>query len=217
MSSVNRILSLFTPKDVKFIPLLTEQAMVMAKAGSLLHELFITTSSESRARVARLIKAEEQKGDKLAAKMYKELNSTFITPFDREDIDALSDKMEDVIDMINRAAQKVLLYSLDKFTSSMIELTVIIEKGIVEIKAAIETFDNLAKSGDSFRKHYKEIKRLEEKADIIYEKGITELFINEREAVELIKLKEVIQELENSVNKINTTGKVLKTIFVKYT
>ena len=214
--NANRILSLFTPKDVKFIPLLKELASVMSKAGILLHELFASTQPEDRKELVKLIKAEELKGDKLSVQIFKELNNTFITPFDREDIDALADKIEDVIDIINRAAQKVLLYSPEKFTSSMVELTEIIVSGIGEVKAAVDTLDHLHKSDESFRKHYKEIKRLEEKADSVYEHGITDLFNNEKNAIELIKLKEIIQELEKSANRINTTGKVLKTIFVKY-
>lgn len=213
---VNSILSFFTPKDVKFIPLLKELASIMSSAGILLHELFASTQPEDRSEVCKLIKKEELKGDKLSAQIYKELNNTFITPFDREDIDALADKMEDVIDIINRAAQKVLLFSPDQFTSHMVKLSEIIRKGIVEVHAAVESLDHLSKSNETFRKHYKEIKRLEEEADIIYEQGITDLFHNEKNAIELMKLKEIIQELEKSANKINSTGKVLKTIFVKY-
>lgn len=74
----------------------------------------------------------------------------------------------------------------------------------------------MKKKDQKVREHAKEIKRLEEKADIIYEEGIIMLFKEENSTVELIKQKEIIQELEKSANKINNVGKVLKTIIVKY-
>lgn len=75
---------------------------------------------------------------------------------------------------------------------------------------------SIKKTDLRFKQHYREIKRLEEEADGIYEDGIMNLFQKETDPTELIKLKEIIQCLEKTANKINNTGKVLKTIFVKY-
>jgi predicted phosphate transport protein (TIGR00153 family) len=213
---LNNILSVFTPKDVKFFPLLEELAAVMVQAGAKLHDLLAFTEADQRPELCKLIKQEEITGDKISARIVKELNNTFITPFDREDINALADKIEEVIDVVNRAAQKVLLYSPEHFTAPMIKMTEIIQSGTLEIQAAVAGLEHLKKSDAVFRKHYKEVKKLEEEADGVYEKGIMDLFRNETNTVELIKLKEIIQELEKAANKINTAGKVLKTIFVKY-
>jgi predicted phosphate transport protein (TIGR00153 family) len=212
----NNILSVFTPKDIKFFPLLQELSAVMVKAGSKLHDLIAFAEEDQRSEICRLIKQEETAGDKISARIVKELNSTFITPFDREDINELADKIEEVIDVINRAAQKILLYSPRQFTPYAVKMTEIIQSGTLEIQGAVEGLEHLKKTDDVFRKHYKEIKKLEEEADGVYEKGITDLFKNEASTVELIKLKEIIQELEKAANKINSAGKVLKTIFVKY-
>jgi len=213
---VNTLLSLFTPKDVKFFPLLKETSVILIQASSLLGELFETTEKEKRNELCALIKAEEVKGDRVTGAIMKALNETFITPFDREDINALADEMDDVIDAINRAAQKVLLYSPDNLPDSTRLLADIIKKGAVEIQGAVKELSNLKRSDQKLRVHYKEIKRLEEAADTIYETGIITLFKEETNAVELIKLKEIIQELEKTANKINNTGKVLKTVYVKY-
>ncbi|MDR2682488.1 MAG: DUF47 family protein [Dysgonamonadaceae bacterium] len=213
---LNNILSVFTPKDVKFFPLLQELAVVMVRAGNLLHDLIASTAPEQRPEVCKQIKQEEIKGDRISARIVKELNNTFITPFDREDINELADKIEEVIDIINRAAHKVLLYSPNHFTPYAVRMTEIIQSGTLEVQGAVEGLEHLKKSDTVFRKHYKEIKKLEEEADGVYEEGIMNLFRNETNTVELIKLKEIIQELEKAANKINTTGKVLKTIFVKY-
>jgi len=213
---MNTILSIFTPRDVKFLPLLKELTEVMVCAASLLHDLFAFTEKDKRAEICRLIKVEETKGDKISGRVLKELNNTFITPFDREDINELSDKIEEIIDVINRVALKVLLYSPSQFTEQTVQMTEIIQKGSLEVQGAIHGLNHLTRSDDSFRKHYKKIKALEEEADGVYEKGITALFKEQEDTRELVKLKDILQELEKTANKINSTGKVLKTIFVKY-
>ncbi|MDR0543537.1 MAG: DUF47 family protein [Dysgonamonadaceae bacterium] len=214
--SINNVLSVFTPKDVKFFPLLQELSAVMVKASALLHDLIASTQLEQRPEICKLIKQEETAGDKISSRILKELNGTFITPFDREDINELADKIEEVIDIINRAAQKVLLYSPNQFTPYAVKMTEIIQSGTLEIQGAVEGLEHLKRSDAVFRKHYKEIKKLEEEADGVYEKGIMALFRNETDTIELIKQKEIIQELEKAANRVNTAGKVLKTIFVKY-
>ena len=213
---INTLLSIFTPKDTKFFPLLKETATILVRASLLLQELFELMEKEKRKELCALIKVEEVKGDKATGAILKALNETFITPFDREDIDALTDEMDDVIDAINRASQKVLLYSPDNLPDSTRLLTNIIKKGAIEIQGAVEELSHLKHTDQKLRAHYKEIKRLEEEADVIYENGIMTLFKEETNGIELIKQKEIIQELEKTANKINNTGKVLKTIFVKY-
>jgi predicted phosphate transport protein (TIGR00153 family) len=213
---LNSILSVFTPKEGKFLPLLQETTTILVQASTYLQELFRLTEKEKRKELCSLIKTEEVKGDKVTGAIVNALHETFLTPLDREDIDALADELDDVIDAINRTSQKVLLYSPDNLPDSTRQLTDIIKKGALEVQGAVQELSHLKHSDKKLRAHYKEIKRLEEEADVLYEKGIIKLFKEETNAVELIKLKEIIQELEKTANRINSTGKVLKTIFVKY-
>ena len=213
---INSILSIFAPKDVKFFPLLVATADILDKSASLLQELFSSTDKERIKELCRLIKVEETNGDKVTGKIFKALNETFITPFDREDITALTDEMDDVIDVINRTAQKVLLFSPETLPPVTAEMAAVVKKGTIEIKAAVGELSNVRKCDKLIRAHTKEIKRLEEEADAIYEKGTSGLFKSDIRTIELIKLKEIIQELEKSANKINNVGKILKTIIVKY-
>ena len=213
---INSILGIFTPKDAKFLPMLNETTQIMVQASVLLKELFALPGIEGRSEVCKLIKDEELKGDKVTTRIFKALNETFITPFDREDIDALTDIMDDVIDVINRAAQKVLLYCPSEFPESTIKLTELIHLGTLEVEGAVQELGKLKEVNTLFKNHYRKIKTIEEEADIVYEHGIMNLFKSETNTVELIKVKEIIQELEKAANKINNTGKVLKTIFVKY-
>ncbi len=211
---INSIFSNFTPKDTKFIPMLKETASILVEASILLEMLY--TSGKRRKELCQQIKAEEIKGDKVTGRISKALNETFITPFDREDIYSLSEKMDDAIDCINRSAQKVLLYSPENLPKSTVKLAGITRKASECLQDAVNELPKLKKNDQQVRKCCKEIKKLEETADELYEDGIMTLFKEEKNIVELIKLKEIIQELEMSVNKINSVGKVLKTIIVKY-
>ena len=214
---INSILSILTPKDVKFYPLLIEVAEIVDKTAVLLQDLFSSTDPEKIKELCRSIKSEEVNGDKATGKIFKALNDTFITPFDREDITALTDAMDDVIDVINRVAQKVILFAPETLPPATMEMATIIRNGGSEIKAAVFELSRLKKSDKQIRIHIKEIKRLEEEADRIYEKGTSDLFRSNIRPEELLKLKEIIQELEKSANRINSVGKILKTVVVKYT
>jgi predicted phosphate transport protein (TIGR00153 family) len=213
----NSILSIFAPKDGKFFPLLEETADILDKSATLLEELFSSDNYNDKVKdLCKAIKSEETKGDKVTGLIYKELNDTFLTPFDREDISALADEMDDVIDVINRAAQKVMLFSPETLPPATMQLAQIIKKGATEIQSAVHKLNKVKKSGEQVNAHVKKIKALEEEADGIYEKGTSGLFKSEMRTLELMKLKEIIQELEKSANKVNNVGKVLKTIIVKY-
>jgi len=214
--NINSILSIFTPKDVKFIPLLRETAEIADKAAEFLQELFSSTDREHIIELSRLIKLEESKGDQSTVQVFKLLNETFITPFDREDITMLTDALDDVIDAINRVAHKVILFSPETLPPATAEMTVVIKKGTVEIKLAVHELTNLRRSDKQIKAHTKEIKSLEEEADRIYERGTSSLFKSDMRTIELIKLKEIIQELEKAANRINSVGKILKTMIVKY-
>ena len=213
---INNILSFFTPKDVKFVPLMVELAEIVDESAALLQELFSSTDPERIAELSRLIKLEETKGDKTTGKMFKSLNETFITPFDREDITELTDTMDDVIDVNNRISQKVMLFSPETLPPATLEMAVVIKKGTTEIKAAVNELKNLKKADNKIRAHIKEIKNCEEEADKTYEKGTSDLFRSNIRPEELLKLKEIIQELEKAANRMNSVGKILKTIVVKY-
>jgi Phosphate transport regulator (distant homolog of PhoU) len=213
---INSLLSIFAPKDIKFLPMLSEASDVLVHSAELLTQLFASKGNVDRVTLCGLIKAEEVKGDKVTGRVFKALNETFITPFDREDIYELTEEIDDSIDAINRAAHKVLLYDPRHLPECTAALSEIVRQAAVEVRSAVEELSNMKKTDKRFREHCREIKRLEEKADVVYEEGIIDLFKEETNTVELIKLKEIIQELEKSANKINNIGKVLKSILVKY-
>ena len=213
---INSILSIFAPKDIQFYTLLDEIVTIADNASVLLRELFESTDNEHISELCRLIKTEETNGDKVTRKIFRALNETFITPFDREDISALTDRIDDVIDIINRVAQKVILYAPEILPPSTLEMAVVIRNGVAAMKKAVDELNNLKKTDKQIRQYIKEIKGFEEEADRIYERGTSELFRRDIRTIELIKLTEIINEMEKVANRINSVGKILKTIVVKY-
>ncbi len=214
--NINFILSIFTPKDKKFFPLFENMADAMHRACEAMGELFSCGDKESVQEICRRIKRAELDGDAATSQIHKALCDTFITPFDREDIDALADKMDGCIDAINRVGQKIMLYAPAKRADFTLKMYEIISAGVAEVEAGIAALKVMKHSGGEIRKHYKEIKRLEEAADAVYETSIAAIFAEEKDTVELIKQKEILHELEKTVNRIDGVGKVFKSIFIKY-
>jgi len=214
--NINFIFSIFTPKDKKFLPLLEETADIMKRTAALIESLVKSAEPDNIAKYSKSVKDEEVKADKVTERIHKALFETFITPFDREDIDSLADDMDDCVDAMNRVAQKALLYSPKRFTIFDMEMAVIIRTAVDQVCTAIAGLKNLKRSAPELRGSYKKIKELEERADSVYERAITAIFKEEMDTIELIKQKEIIQELERTVNRINKIGKALKTIFIKY-
>ena len=213
---INTILSIFAPKDIQFYDLLNEIAEIAENSAVLLQELFESNDNDRVREICQLIKTEESNGDKVTRKIFKALNETFITPFDREDISALTDTIDTVIDVINRVAQKVILFSPETLLPATLEMAVVIKNEVTAMKKAVNELTNLKKTDKQIREYIKEIKNFEEEADRTYEKGASGFFRSDIRTIELIKMKEIIQEMEKVANRINSVGKILKTIVVKY-
>jgi predicted phosphate transport protein (TIGR00153 family) len=212
---INNLLSFFTPRDTKFIPLLKETAIILVDAGVLM-ERFFQAADKQQKEISALIKEQESKADKTTGRIFKVLNESFITPFDREDINELANNLDDVMDSINRSVRKVITHSPDELPKYFKKMASIIRRGTDEIATAIDGLATLKQSDKNIRRSCKEIKKLEGQADELYEEGIIDLFHGNLKPIEIFKLKEILQEMEKAANKINQTGKALKTIIVKY-
>ncbi len=214
--NINNLFSFFAPKNDDFFPMLNETASLMVKASDLIQELFETNDEETKHEIIAKIKDVEVLGDKVTGKIFKKLERVFITPFDREDIHKLTDGLEDVLDSINRCSQKIYLYSPEKLPESTIKLSEIIRKEAIELESAVKSLQNLKKNDQPIRAHCKAIKKLEEEADIEYQNAIISIFNSNTSTIEIVKIKEIIQELERTANNIYSTAKTLKLLLVKY-
>lgn len=212
----NSFFSKFTPKEPKFFPILKEMSDVMLVASDLIIECVQKSDHESAIEYYKKIKEQERKGDTLSNRIFDELNTTFITPFDREDINHLSSRMDDVTDYINSCAKRIVLYNPKQMPESAIELARLIKEAATCIGKAVDELDVLKKDSKKIKQYCNELHDIENKADDVYEHFIIDLFEKEKDGIEIIKLKEIMYELEKATDAAEYVGKIIKTIIVKY-
>jgi len=212
----NSFFSKFTPKEPKFFPILKDMADVLLVASDLIIECVQNNDHEKAIEYYKKIKEQERKGDALSARVFEELNSTFITPFDREDIHHLADKLDDVTDYINSSAKRIVLYNPKQLPTSAFEIAKLIKEGAISIGKAVDQLDVLKKNSKKIKEYCQELKITENKADDVYENFLIDLFENQKDAIEVIKLKEIMSELEKATDAAEHVGKIIKTIIVKY-
>jgi uncharacterized protein Yka (UPF0111/DUF47 family) len=155
------------------------------------------------------MKPLELRCDETASKITKRLNKTFITPFDREDIFALIKRLDDVSDMLLGATVRVETFNINKKIEYADKLALIIREQVKELGVAVQ--DLKVKRVNEM----KAVKDLESEADKVYQQAIKDLFDNEKDAIELIKKKEIIDILERTSDKCQSTANVILSIFIK--
>jgi predicted phosphate transport protein (TIGR00153 family) len=213
---MNNIFDKFVPKEPKFFPILKEMAEVILVASDLITECVQNSDHDTTIEYYKKIKEQEKKGDVLSAKIFDELNSTFITPFDREDIHHLADRLDDVTDYINSCAKRIVLYNPKQMPKEAVELASLIKEGAIFISKAVDELDVMKKQSKKIKEYCVELHNIENRADDIYENFLIDLFAKEKDAIEVIKLKEIMYELEKATDAAEYVGKIIKTIIVKY-
>ena len=157
----------------------------------------------------------EHKGDSITHEIIALLHRTFVTPFDREDINLLAQTMDDVADLIHSAADDMDLYRVKAPTPQSLELADIILKGSIEIQKAVPL---LRRRSDlkAMLKHCVEINRLENVADRVYRQALAELFNEETEPIQVIKWREIYQHLETATDRCEDVANVLEGVALKH-
>jgi predicted phosphate transport protein (TIGR00153 family) len=157
------------------------------------------------------IRRIERIGDEMTHAVLTKLNQTFITPFDREDIHALTSSLDDVLDFINSAAARIITYRISNPPPVALDLSRIILLQAQELHRALPL---LRKNGDILS-HCVEINRLENEADVVSRAAIGQLFDQEKDPITLIKTKELIEILELATDKAEDVANVLETVVLK--
>lgn len=212
----NNLFDRFKPKENKFFPLLSGMAEVIVTASDLIIECVQVTNHNEAVEYYKKIKDQERKADTIQNQIFEELNQTFITPFDREDINHLSSTMDDVIDLINSCAKRIMLYSPKVMPESALRLAMFVRESSGFLIQAIGELDVLKKSTSRIKEYCEQLGVIEKKADDVYEHFLIDLFENEKDAIEVIKLKDILHELERATDAAEAVGKIIKTMIVKY-
>lgn len=213
---LNRFLQFFIPKDSVFLPLLKAQADDLVFASELLVTFTRTQDHEDRKKIYAEIKKTEQHCDSITNQILDELNDTFITPFDREDIQLLASQCDDVLDLITASAKRTILYQPKSMPESMATLAEYIKESTESLHKAISELNKVKKDPSVVRMQCHKLHEIENLADDVYENFIISLFQHETDAIELLKLVEIVQLLESTTDKAYRVTDVLKTLIVKY-
>jgi uncharacterized protein len=197
------------PRDQEFFTLFNELATHLKTSAKLLQELF--EAGPPVAEKVKAIKAVEHKADQLTAQINERIDHSFVTPFDREDILALSTRLDDVIDLVDGTARRVeMLHITDmreparRLSRLLVEASEHIERGVNGIKRAKDV--NAAAI---------EVKRIEEEGDAIYHVAVGELFQGSPNPLDVIRWKEIYDKLEDATDRCMGVIHALQSISVK--
>ena len=209
------ILQLLIPKDRIFFPLLEKASLNLVTISKALYDALTTTSAEERAVLIREIERIEHEGDKVTHEIMHQLSATFITPFDREDIHELTSAIDDILDHIHGSAKRIEIYKVTNISPAMIKLAELIQQAADELYKAIHELRDL-KNTNTIREASIKINSIENHADDVFDNAVAKLFEEEKNAIELIKIKEVLQNLETATDKCEDAANVLSSILVKH-
>jgi predicted phosphate transport protein (TIGR00153 family) len=200
-------------KEDKFFKIFGQMTVYILEAVEILGHMLRNPADQSLAAHAAKIKDLEHKGDELTHRVIDELNKTFITPIDREDIHDLSKALDDVIDLIDGIATRIVLFRIVDPIRSAPEMSAVLLSQAMEIGAAVSNLQD----NDHVVERCIEINRLENDADRLFQSAIEALFSEVKDPIDVIKRKEIIETLEAATDKAEDVANVLESIIVKNT
>ena len=201
----------FLPKEDQYFELFSKMTEKIQEAAAILVEMLQAPDAEFDS-LSKRIKSVEHECDELAHSVTTKLNTSFITPFDREDIYTLSMALDDVCDYIDASARCVVMYDIHGNDPFAQELGAVIQKLSTEVNGAV-SFLKVAKGMDQ---HLLNIQRLENDADEIYFRAMAALFKDSTDAIKIIQWKELYETLENATDKCEYVGNIIESIVLKH-
>jgi predicted phosphate transport protein (TIGR00153 family) len=199
------------PREEEFFELFTEVAKRNIEAATRLRDLF-EAPPERRGPIVEAIKRLEHEADQVTHEVVNRLDRTFITPLDREDIHQLASDLDDVMDAIDGVAKRAQIFRLGTAPGGVRQLTDVIMRMTAVLGEAVGHL----KQGDDVMQHAVEAKKLEEEGDSIYQESLGQLFATERDAIELLKWKEIYDNLERTLDQAEDVANVVESITLKH-
>jgi predicted phosphate transport protein (TIGR00153 family) len=198
-----------TPRDNAFYAMFTESGRNVAAAAETLAGLL--DPNANRESIAKQLREREHAGDAVTHRIMRQLNTSFVTPFDREDIYRLAAALDDVIDAIEAAADFVVLADVGKLPPLMHEQIQLLQRSASETAEAMSRLSTLR----DLEPYWIEVNRLENEADRVYRKLLSKLFSGDYDALTMVKLREVADGLEDAADALEHVAHAVETIAVK--
>jgi len=198
------------PREEKFYHLFLKQVEVIAEASRLLDD-GVRNGNARLTGCATEILALEHQGDEIIHEIFTRLNQTFITPIDPEDIHNISSALDNVLDGIEDTAHRLVSYRIDPMPATMVRFSEIVSGCARTLKNAFEALEH----NGPIMEHCIEINRLENEADLVGRSAVADLFNKETDPITLIKLKEIYEFFEATVDSCEDVADVLQNVVVK--
>jgi uncharacterized protein len=208
----NAMVKLFKKKEEKFFKIFGQMTIYILEAAEILG-VMVRHPEEDLAALAAKIKDLEHKGDELTHSVIEELNKTFITPIDREDIHDLCAALDDVLDLIDNTAARIVLFRINEPIRGVPEMCSVLLNQAKTMGAAVSDLQN----NDHVVERCIEINSLENDADRLFQMAIAAMFDEVKDPIDVIKRKEIIETLEAATDKAEDVANVLESIIVKNT
>ena len=202
----------FFPKEEKFFDMLERASVNLYKGGKAFKDL-LENFTDIEFKIKN-IKEIEHEGDIITHEIFDKLNRTFITPIDREDIHQITSEVDDVMDFILATADRFLLYKIKKPTELVMRLTDVLLISIEEMGKAVGSLKDL-KRPRRILDYCVEINRLENEGDMIHKSAIGELFSDGKDAIEIIKWRDIYDHLESAIDMCEDVADTVEGIVVK--
>nr|WP_179665464.1 DUF47 family protein [Nocardioides panaciterrulae] len=199
----------FRPVDSTFYDLFTESAQHLVTGAGLLAEMLSDTSD--REDVARRMREAEHAADETTHAIVRRVNSTFVTPFDREDIYSLASGLDDVMDMMDEVVDQILLYEVKDLPTDLSAQVEVIQRCAEVTAAAMPQLQSM----QSLEEYWIEINRLENAGDKNHRRTLANLFSGEYKAMEVLKLKDIVESLEGAIDAFEKVANTVEQIAVK--
>jgi len=202
------------PKEEKFFSTLAEHALLVREATEILHQA-VTNRSQVPELMLR-ISETERIADEIVDRIMIKLHKTFIAPMDREDIFTLAKKLDDIIDCCKAAIERMDLYNVDEPSERMREMADLILKCGKQVEKAIISLQDLKKERLRLQARCERIIDIEARGDELYRQEMGELFRECKDAIAIIKWKELLVNLEEVLDLSEDIATSLKRVVIKY-
>ncbi len=200
------------PQDRKFFDLLEEESNNVVDGARKLHEMIEKFDRLEERRIE--LKSVEHSGDQIVHAIYEKVNGTFVTPIDQDDITKLASLYDDVLDLMDAVANKIVLYEVSESTLPMRRLSDLVSRSVDEIHAAFSSMRR--EDRKEIEKRCIEVDTLENEADVVLNDGVALLF-KSADAITIMKLKEIYEDLEMTTDKCEDVSQELRDIVRRYT
>jgi uncharacterized protein len=201
------------PRDERFFDLFTKVATLNVEAAKLLHSMLQADQSR-RGPIAEAIKKCEHQADELTHEVVSRLDRSFITPLDREDIHMLASRLDDILDRIDGAARRTMIFRPGPAPEGTIILAEVIHRATEQLLAAVQVLDG-GKTQVVIASCI-QVKRMEEEGDAIYHEWLARLFDGATEALSVMKWKDIYDTLEKTLDQAEDVANVLESIAIKH-